>query len=247
MNINDALGVAMRGARQSKEQQVRRGHRTGDVDIPATLTCYRGATPVAAVQPTGGREDYVQAARIGAYGFRADVVSLVNDSYHTTGPAGQAGPRPTNPITGRAWEPGEMQRVALEHDGVARGLVSEGIIVTVANRAGDLAAASIGYRRSGAHLLWGEEDTLLDGAVSGYIPASLRALMAEPDMGTVFYRETGLDVSGEVADAWADVATALRVTGSGRGAVVMLYAEPGTERERIVRRAFPRSVQRPPG
>lgn len=194
-NINKLRDDAMQYARKRKEETVAESHDTDRPDIPPMLTGWRGESPVATFMPVGGARDVIlHAARILIAGMGCDVVSIATEAWTATDPE-------TNPITGKRWESGQMEDVAYNHDGLAKGWITEMLNIMTVNRAGDLSSGLIKFtvtmKRSSLGIIswdleWGDEvrmDSTGEGedAIAGVIPETLIELMNEVDVMTEFF------------------------------------------------------------
>lgn len=200
MKIADVLEEQAKWARQRKEDTVAESHDTDRPDVPPWLTGWRGDHPVISMMPVNGDRDIIlHAAHIMTRAFGCDVVATNNETWMATDAA-------NNPLTGKRWEHGEMEDVALNHDGLAKGWITEAMTLMVVNRAGDIATAILRFvttQHTNAlgitswTIEWGEEsrwtsDDVADGQVTGLIPETLVEFMNEPDMMTEFMSIPGL-------------------------------------------------------
>src|SRR5690554_2682691 len=104
-------------ARRRKEQ-----HREESLHL---LMVVRDGGPCAVLSsPVPGM--LLQVLEIVGAGFGADALALVLESVVPL--------VELSPLTGRAWVPGEMEQVWLEHDGVAKCWVSEALVVLLCFR-----------------------------------------------------------------------------------------------------------------
>lgn len=108
---------------------------------PPIIIVIRGGLPVAHITPqmsvTDPGETLQLIATVAAAGFGADEIAVIMDSYvaHT----------PLNPLTGGEWGPGDMQRLAEHHNGVARGWVKDALSFSAVTRSGEMFMASMKY------------------------------------------------------------------------------------------------------
>jgi len=124
----------------------------GDGFAPMIIA-FRGMNTVCMVIPAMGDGEMIAAtAKLMASGFGADSIMITSDTWgaHTL----------FNPLTGRSWRPGEMAEVAEKHDGLARGLVHEALILTVISRNRPQAMRQIPYKRAadGKSVIWLDDD-----------------------------------------------------------------------------------------
>jgi hypothetical protein len=197
VRIDEIRDEAMEHARERKVEVVAERTRDKDFDdrpdIAPQLVGWRGDHTVALMMPVNGaREIILRAARILAVGFGCDVIAVTTEGWGATDPE-------KNPVTGKPWEHGEMEDVALNHDGLAKGWITEFLSTTVVNRAGDvtmglqrfkvdLKTNALGIRRW--QLAFDESETgrvvttSEEAAAGGYIVEELIAYMNEPDVLT---------------------------------------------------------------
>lgn len=189
----------------------------GPGDIQPMIEVYRGTNPVALIQLLNHERDEILAVvRAAAAGFDADAVTTCFETY-----AGRQNDT-LNPLTGQVWGDGEMQDVAANHDGIAKGWVREALGITAVNRAGDYMFAHLPYHYA-PHLLWGQAgiaSTFEQGEaiIVGYMPKRLIAAMALPSMGVTSGRAARMNRTDR------DLATAAFI-GTMVEARVGLYAE----------------------
>jgi hypothetical protein len=111
----------------------------------------------------------LDAAGIAAAGYRADALAVVIE-----------GVMPlvdTNPVTGQPWESGEAEDVWRDHDGAARGWVTETQILATALRSGEAAEEAWALRAEDDGVRWGENT--LDLSATG-LTQELAARLANP-------------------------------------------------------------------
>src|SRR5262245_19731954 len=147
VQLSELTDHMLKGARQAKESWVREVKGAeGMTDLPWTVHFRRGAEPIAMVYFNGNRDTMFGIARMGTIGFEADVLGVMNESYHSTSD--------TNPLTGDPWAPGEMQVLAEQHDGLANGWVREALTLLACNRAGDVKTMWLPYAIKGRAVEW---------------------------------------------------------------------------------------------
>lgn len=246
-SIQEHVDRAVAAARSVKEDRVMAWHGPDDpIDIVTTMLVFRRDEYIATVfLREGGRDPLLAAAHGLIFGFAADVFAVVNETYKTR--------IEFNPLTGKHWEPGEMQQAAEQHDGIAKGWVSESLQVLVVNRQGELGSANIGYvlRRVESPLGlgwsclidwpadegWNDEKVV----VGGFIPDMLREFMAEPGFDEKLRQEPYLaaiaaTMTDEQVMAHHDAAVVKSLTQhpSMPEIALALVCEPGTERAAIL-------------
>lgn len=102
----------------------------------------RDGRMVAQIIPGEGDGAIVaKTARVAAASFGADELLLVNDTYMADGPDR------LNPVTGREWQHGDMEDLVHNHDGIAKGWVTEALMVLVTGRDQPDHMASLPYVR----------------------------------------------------------------------------------------------------
>lgn len=259
MRIADILERATAAVRTTKENHVRQVKgRPGHTDIQTFIEFFRGDQMVALVTMPPDRDAMLTAALIGASGFGADSLAVSMETWGHT--AKLQSPAPTNPddieaaaarvlhpLTGEPIKQGDLADLALNHDGIAKGWVVEGILTQVLNRAGDTATVLQPYRITGRTVEWLPRDFDTDGtAVAGRVADALahamRADTIEQDMARHGVTFASLGLEAERGRAHADVATvtALRER-FGEHALILLAADPGTVRDQVLRERLPRS------
>lgn len=244
--IEDAVDYAVRTARTVKEAQARKR----DSDLGTSLFAYRGSDLIALVYPKRNRDMMLECANLAANGFDADILALVYETWFTD--------RLINPVTGKIWEAGELQDVVENHDARNKGWVIDSVMVAAVNRAGDFRGRNLPYRIVAKHLVW--QDDKFDADKSnrdglqhvGIIPDGLREIMQDATMSQYVAR-AGLDTPDtalfglphEETRAHLDCAIAKELLGQSgtkaRATAVVLTAEEGTERQRIIRLTMPGS------
>jgi len=231
--IRESLDHAAATARTCLERARRAG-----IDLPATVLPYRGQDLIAiAAVPEGDGRHAAQLAGMCAAGYRADLVVLVTDTWVAKSVRGGL-----SPLTGKPWERGEMQLLVEQHDALAKGWITEALVVLAVNRAGDAASLHLAYRQAGDRIDW-EPDWREVGDLNGFLVDSLRGAMACPDLDQSLLADLGavpaaFGLTPDEAAAYSDVAVTRYLVERGL-ACVSLVVSAGTERERIVRERFP--------
>ena len=222
MSIQEALDRASRSARAVKERAL-----SGGYEMQFFIESWRGTEPVALVAVVGQRDVLLRAAEICASGFGADVLALTTDAFMATDPI--------NPRTGRMWEPGQLAVEVEKHGGLDRGAITEALLTTAYNRAGDTGFCMQRYRVQGGSLRWlRQEEVPGDAQPSGRVPDVMARIMKgnsiDPDLA-----EAGVSVTSERERAVADFAVVRALLRELRHDVVAsLYALPGTNRHRYL-------------
>jgi hypothetical protein len=231
--IRESLDHAAVPARTCLEH----AHQAG-IAFPATVLPYRGRDLIAiAAVPEGDGRHAARLAGICAAGYRADLVVLVTDTWVAKSERGGL-----SPLTGKPWERGEMQLLVEQHDALAKGWITEALVVLAVNRAGDAASVHLAYRQDGDRINWTDPQEQV-GNLNGLLVDSLRSAMAGPDLDQELLADLGVTPAGfgptpDQAGAHSDVAMTRFLVERGL-AYVSLVVSAGTERERIVRERLP--------
>lgn len=140
MKIEEHLEWATERMRWLKEERVKdTAGMDRNTDLAPVVHGWRGDEPVVTMFPLQvDRDAGLTAVNLAAMGFGCDVIALTTDSWRATGRI--------NPVTGKRWRKEEMQDVALNHDGIAKGWIVESLTVQVVNRAGDSEGTVMPYR-----------------------------------------------------------------------------------------------------
>jgi hypothetical protein len=239
--LADILEQAVEQARADKEARAGRGVAM----LPMGVTLFRGGVRVARLQPRQHvREALLRTALCAAAGFAADTLAVRFETWFSESE--------TNPVTGQPWEDGQMQEAAERHDGVARGFVSDSIMVLAYNRAGDSRGQMLPFRIVGGAVVWGEPWVDASGDHwGGVMHEKLLRTMTAPDLPTLVNRALGappgLDAEGAVA--FYDCLTAQNFTQGAHGSPVCsvnLYATRGSIRARFIRARMPHLLRLTP-
>jgi hypothetical protein len=231
--ISEHLHAVTELARDLKATAARRA----ESDLSAQIAVYRGLDPVAIVITGKHQRDLIlDAAHIAARGFGPDAIALLIETWCAHVDHAEA-----NPVTGEPWGPGEMQDAVENHRAREKGWVSDALLIEVHNRAGDVAAASLPYRIVRREVVWGEPLTTPD-RMEGVVPDALTEIMAEPDLvATAYLENPDWDLSPEELRDICDVTAARALV--ERGNAVLLWAEPGSDRERLIKERLGQSVR----
>lgn len=205
--------------------------------MPTTLVFYRGDEQVAiGFQHDVHRDGMLALARACTGGYRADTTALSMETFHSE--------LPHNPLTGEHWGPNEMQDVAFHHQGREKGWVTDSLYVTVYNRAGDVAGASLPYRRHRRRVEWLETPDLAGGKFSGRVHDFMLRVMREADVHQAMVR-TGVDPvalghwSAEQAEHRMDCIVTREILAHGPDAHIALCAKAGSVREQVIKEMLP--------
>ena len=176
------------------------------------IIAFRGMSTVCMVIPPEGDGEMIAAtATLMASGFGADSIMITSDTWgaHTL----------LSPLTGRPWRPGEMAEVAARHDGLARGLVHEALILTVISRDRSQTMRQIPYKRAadGKSVTWLDGDGEDGTGRSAWVAMSVGRFAHVLDAGkwkdlTALKRKLGreptrAEMDYAVAESLADVCT----------------------------------------
>lgn len=185
MRINDHLELAVASVRHLKEYVT----ANGPDDLHPIIEVWRGEDPIAVLTLRDiQRNEILHHAHMSVLGFDADALAITFEGYQGVGSAFR---NPNiNPLTGKRWDFDEMQDVAINHDGIAKGWVAENLTTTIVNRAGDLAACHQAYGYREGRLVWGRAQsmTTLDEGWEGggVIPRAMVKMMEAPSGSVLF-------------------------------------------------------------
>lgn len=172
-----------------KEDMIQSLYKEQDVlskDDLASLTYIqylRNWDPVAfcAIQPD--RDDMLNMVLSGAYSFSADQVGVVFE--------GWASRSEKNPVTGDDWERDDMAHLALNEDGLEKGLIGESLIVHAIDREGNISMRIRHFKIEDKEVVWLRDldmdaDTSESAEGSGVVVDAMRYCMKQPTLlGTV--------------------------------------------------------------
>lgn len=232
--IRDATVASAKGFKERATQK-------GPGDIPHLVEVYRGGTIVATlfVRSRVGGSFLVWMIQLAAAGFDADAMTYVMESL---GP-GPNSPYPLtqHPATGKPLQGGDLNKL-VDEGGLERGLVTESLLVTAQNRAGDVMAAYLPYHYAGGrHLVWDEPEITDAGEEASVVGAMADPINAAMTEGLTFSQVFPGIAIDELSRAEVDTSVAQVIGRKGnmmpsRGSVeIMLWTEPGSERERVLR------------
>jgi hypothetical protein len=145
-------------------------------DLAIYLHFYRDDELVVAVVCPLDRDTALEAAFLGAMGFCATTTTITFESYHTE--------LAVSPITGKAWVPGEMER--LIHDdpeAVDKGWMYECVTTTGHERGGGYVLVSMPYRIKEGQVVWQDSVMPPEGVTGGGLMFdSLQHSMSQPTL-----------------------------------------------------------------
>ncbi len=262
VQLAERVERAVVGIRKTKEWATRKGR----ADIAAQIEVYRGDQMVALLTVNGLSADILgKLGGLSAHAFDADTLVLSFETYGTvTDPElvqrAAAGDEEAhaalmrNPVTGRPYEyVGQIREVAEEHDGIAKGWVTEMITVVAVNRAGDMDIRNLPfhYASNGRYLMWdhvaaaekwwrdqrdkGEGET----SVRGGLADALITGMNIPSMGQILPDPQNTEMSRAERDAWA----AEFIQRARLAAVILCSPEDNGDRVRTLKRAGMRDMR----
>ena len=206
--LRDVETRAAAAAIRTKEHVCRRSPH----DISAAVDIWRGNELVAVALPDQHeRSAILDLFAYAAAGFDADAMAIVMESYvacvdlqdlDRDSPEAEAAVlrANTNPMTGALWALGEMADAVKHHDAIEKGWIEEAIVVSCANRAGDITLKLLPFRYAGKHLVWKAERHLPDnGTAEGYFADRMTKAMNAPSLSVAFNLPQG-ELSREERD-----------------------------------------------
>jgi len=217
--------------------------RTNDGDdAPSVVTVFREGNIIATGYTAVDRDVLVKALTQMIIGFGAEAVVCATETLMAR--------VEHNPLTGMPWEQGDMQAIAELHPEYLKdGTLEESLTVMIYEREGDHLQMSIPFIKEGTQVQWGEM-TVFDSTESneegismgGAIHEILTHAFSKDAPRTKLFNELETlpipkpDNSVALFHVMADFAAALSVMKSGQDKVVVtLTAEPGSERDEILR------------
>lgn len=217
-------------------------------DLCIYLHFWRGDDIVAAVQCPLDRDKALHAAHMGAAGFCADIVSISFESWHSQ--------REESPITNKRWRPREMQFVAQNYpNAVKDGWVTECLTTTVHERGGAYAMMVDPFIIKDRTVEWLEgeykirlsSDTVGDKG-QGYMFDVMQHAMTEQTIEDKLLQEAESStfistINSLISDQTLrqfhfDAATLSALQERELVQGVMLRADAGSERERLIQERF---------
>jgi len=179
MSLQRQVEIAAERAREIKRERCR---EEGRVDIIVLVEIYRGPLPVALGFLAANTKTIMRDLGLLITGFDADAVVFCNEGYSQRYEG-------NNPVTGKPTVMGDYQRLAEQHDGVAKGWVIETLNTFGANRAGDVIAWSDPYS-------WDGDVPVFQGGhflakPQGGLPERLIEIMNHPDTTTAYMKWAG--------------------------------------------------------
>ncbi len=235
--MQEALDLAVLVAKDAKDKLARKR----DNNLSTMLVAYRGEEPVAHIFPEQqvNRDEMLKCALLAVRGFSADMLALIFETWQATDLI--------NPVTGKRWGPREMQDAADNHDGVAKGWITDALMVSVYNRAGDATSTILPYRISNKVVVWSKPMEAAT-ALGGYVHNALLQIMRKPDLDTEMTRMgvsfADFNLTAEEGRAHQDIATVKMFTGQNYihdapRANVALVCTEHTLRAKILRDRLP--------
>lgn len=238
LTLGDRLARAVKHARKVKEDHVREVKgKKGYTDILTVVEAWRGAEVVCAVFLRPERDDMLRVCNLLARGFSADMLVTIMETYQANERMNPGvGAATTNPDTGESWGPGELGEYFEKHG--PGGIVTEALLVSAYNRAGDEAMQTLMYRIDGRRMEWTFDSGVMDEASSGIVPDTMRHIMTEPSAGQLFGH-----LDQDLMDVMAVKALreGMEAVSPNQQIMVMLFAEPGSKRHQLMRQHLDRS------
>lgn len=227
-------------AAKVKEQHVRSVNgRKGETDLLTKIDAFRGNELVASAFAPPNRDKMLHLCSIMSRGLGADVMTMTYETWSTKHAA-------KHPLTGEQWKAGDLQDLAENHDGLAKGYVHECLMTSGVNRAGDHDAISRQYvieKRKVNWLSGLDLDSHLGGEMSGLVPDMLTKIMAEPPADvTLLQQFPGIAENLISNPNWrdhADIATVKAIMTLIEDCAITIGSEPDTERARLIREYLP--------
>lgn len=239
--MTDALDIAVSATKGTKERTVKDGQR----DMLPTVLAYRGDNRIALIQgPAIDRDQMLRIVEMAVRGYEADVVSMAFESWACS----KLGMAELEKLGGIS-----LQEAVRLHGALGKGWVSDCLMVTAANRAGDIVARTYPYEVKGRRLHWREEflPPHPPEDIGGYVPDVIRQIMlAQPGMSAQ-EMQRGMEMfSSDEEQMWAsrdcavtklmlDPPAQWQRQGFPEGVTIALGVAPGTKREQIIRRSMP--------
>lgn len=212
-------------------------------DLAIYLHLWRDGELAVMAQCPLDRDTALQAAQIGAMGFGAEALSCTFESYHTE--------HENNPLTGKHWEHMEMQQVAQTiPDALEKGWVVECLTTSIHSRLGAYGLQSLAYRYKDGGIEWlTEKSEVIDsehpeegkggGVMFDVLQMAITTPTIEERIAEMPKDSMGAVLSGTITDPeerlfHTDMATIAALKERELVAVVMLTAEPGSNRARWI-------------
>jgi len=188
----DHLSEHMKLSRRLLELNVKAGQPFAPMLVPV-----RGDDPIGVIIPPRTDTDaglaILKTGQLVVHLLSIDTIVLVSDTYEAT--------IPNNPLTGKIWNAGEMEQVALHHNGIEKGWVTDCLTVIVFRRDGHQSSVMMPYSVKRRQVTW-KETIQVDS------------------------REPGMQMEGRLSEMFSDVSTLpdLPFTMTDREAEVILTA-----------------------
>lgn len=231
--------------RQSKDAWLRdQSAPDADTNVRHMVHGYRGESPVVLLMPLRiDRDDTLKGAWLAAKFFGCDTLAFTTESW---APAREYVDR--DPYTGKPWSgrPHSMQDAVEQWYALEEGVITDCLMTTVANRAGDIALLTQNYRVTRRLTVFGTASYTVDwldvqrhdtldpkGRVSGVVVDSLIAYMNQPtglqDMTRIFGlngADFDLDDVETMAHSDCGAVKAIIAHGAWAGAVMLMSDDP---------------------
>lgn len=170
MGLKESAEVIAEVTKAAKEGMVEDGI---NVDIPICVYGIRNdRSAVTFVIKQGDTMEALKMMRLAVQAMSLDYVGMTCESY--------VAKVEKNPVTDEPWGRDEMQRAAEAYDGVAKGWVSETVMVNVYSREGHTYTIGAEYSVTEDGLVWGDErvhDTTVEGQhAEGFIADAMEQI-----------------------------------------------------------------------
>lgn len=151
---------------------------------------------------------------------------------------------PENPMTGRAWAAGEADNAWADHDGVAKGWVSEVLVFSLASRSGEVVDLALLFRTDNGEVSWHGEPLSMGGSS---LSAALGRQLVHPVIDAAQVRDPGDKMTASDSDPfmsekqgriWLDVGAA-RMLGRKLPRGVSLVVSDGDRAAELTAQGLP--------
>jgi hypothetical protein len=145
---------------------------------PMIMVVRGGETVAHIIPPSGDGQMIHRIAHLAADGYLADEIIIVTDTYSAR--------ELFNPYTFKPWQRGELEDLAVNHNGVERGWVRDALMLLFVRRVGKPSMYTLPYRPVSGVVTWLDDERTSDDS---YLAAGLLTTVMEP---------TGMFKPGEV-------------------------------------------------
>lgn len=243
MELREKLEQVVDLMQEAKERLV--ASQPSSPDLAIYLHFYRGDEVAAAVQCRMDRDVALQAARVGAMGFNATAMAMTYESYFS-----ELG---DSPITGERWMHQEMQFVAQTMpEAFAKGWVTECLTTNIHERGGEYGMYSRPFAIQDDQVVWGEPRVNTMGSDEGVrgggvifevlqqtmtLPTAFDRLKDPDELGSLL-KKAARDLDEESRLAHCDIATFKILTEKDLAQAVVLSAQDGSARHKLLSERF---------